>query len=104
MPKSPHVTQAQKKNGKQTKAFWTQIKALLRTRPESQEAPPGLEFMQEPENCLDEFVTAVPLGPGLNALWKPKIACSGEPPAKQTVKSAKLALRTVRAKPGPWPE
>ena len=59
-------------------------------------------FMRDPENSLDEFVTARPLNPGQGALWKPRIACSSDaeipPPAMKTMKSAKLALRTVRAK------
>eukprot|EP00974_Lingulodinium_polyedra_P041055 3945921-Lingulodinium_polyedra.AAC.1 len=64
----------------------------------------GLDFMQEPEHCFDEFVAALPLGPVQSALWQPQIACSVETPAKQTMKPAKLALRTVHAKPGRWPE
>eukprot|EP00974_Lingulodinium_polyedra_P051671 4970644-Lingulodinium_polyedra.AAC.1 len=44
------------------------------------------------------------MSPGHGALWKPQMACSVKAPAKQTMKSAKLALRTVYAKPGCWPE
>ena len=60
----------------------------------------AFEFMQEPTDCFDEFVTASPLCAGQNPLLKPRNACSGITPLDQTCKSAKLALRTVHAKPG----
>ena len=34
--------------------------------------------MHDPENSLDEFVTALPLNPGQGALWKPRMACSND--------------------------
>ena len=58
-----------------------------------------LEFMQDPMDRFDEFVTAAPLNPGQNRLLKPDKACSGRTPLHQTCKSAKLALRTVHSKP-----
>ena len=60
----------------------------------------GLEFMEDPMDRFNEFVTAAPLGAGQNALLKPRDACSGQTPLGQTCKSVKLALRTVHAKPG----
>ena len=49
----------------------------------------SFEFMQEPENHLNEVATAIAMNPGGGALWKPQIACSVEVPQTQTMKSAK---------------
>ena len=51
-----------------------------------------LEFMEDPMDRFDEFVTAAPLNPGQNPLLKPDKACSGQTPLNQTCKCAEGAF------------
>ena len=49
----------------------------------------AFEFMQEPMDRFDEFVTAAPVNPGQNPFLKHRMACSGRTPLEQTCTSAK---------------
>ena len=48
----------------------------------------GLDFMVEPKDCTNEFVTAGGMSPGQNPFLKPRDACSGITPLDQTCRTS----------------